>query len=58
MTYLEVVATATVCVGLLVAAWLVAFVAWTFVRSLSARLMPGKWPHQDKEAKDIFDDRP
>lgn len=29
--------------------------SWIFLRALSARIMTGYWPHQSKEAKDIFD---
>jgi hypothetical protein len=28
--------------------------AWVFFRALTARLLTGKWPHEDKEAKGIF----
>lgn len=29
-----------------------------FLRALSARLMTGKWPHEDEVAKAIFDKLP
>jgi len=35
-----------------------AVVGIVFLRAFSVRLMVGKWPHQDEEAKKLFDSLP
>jgi hypothetical protein len=43
---------------IVVAVILANIAAWVFFRALTARLLTGKWPHEDEEAKNIFDHLP